>query len=133
MFLFYVQVQVYQNLLKLWSSPLTFIMVTRKNIVWKLQRDYCLCYCKTFSLLPDPTQCTKIFTVHYSYYLKLNNIIAQKKTTNVEKKVLSMISGLKIIFFLLSDMMFVMDVFHVRRTSFMSDIFTLPLVKLLLH
>ena len=38
------------------------------------------------------------------------------------------LAGLKIIFFLLSDMMSIMDVFHAGHTSFMSDIFTLPLV-----
>ena len=49
-------------------------------------RGYCLCYCKTFSLLPDPTQCTNIFlpksAVHYLYHLKLNNIIDRRKTPN---------------------------------------------------
>ena len=39
-------------------------------------------------------------------------------------------SGLKIIFFLLLEMMSIMDVFHTGRTNFMSDIFTLPLAKL---
>ena len=39
-------------------------------------------------------------------------------------------SGLKIIFFLLSDMMSIMDAFHAGHMSFMSDIFTLPLAKL---
>ena len=37
------------------------IIVTRKKIVWKLARGYCLCYCKTFLLVPDFTGCTKIF------------------------------------------------------------------------
>ena len=37
--------------------------------------------------------------------------------------------GLKIIFFLLSDMMSLVDVFHAGCTSFMLDIFTLPLAK----
>ena len=37
------------------------IIVTRNNIVWKLARDYCLCYCKIFLLVPDSTECTKIF------------------------------------------------------------------------
>ena len=68
------------------------------NIVWKLARGYCLCYCKTFSLVPDSTECTKNFlpksTVHYiisTYntvhmcHLKSNNIIGQRKTTNTEK------------------------------------------------
>ena len=50
--------------------------------------------------------------------------------SNSEDVPVSPESGLNIIFFLLSDMMSVMDVFHARRTSFMSDIFTLPLAKL---
>ena len=37
------------------------IIITRNNIVWKLARGYCLCYCKTFSLVPDSTECTKFF------------------------------------------------------------------------
>ena len=40
---------------------LEITIVTRNNIVWKLARGYCLCYCKTFSLVPDSTECTKIF------------------------------------------------------------------------
>ena len=36
-------------------------IVTRNNIVWKLLRGYCLCYCKTFSLVPGSTECTKSF------------------------------------------------------------------------
>ena len=39
-------------------------------------------------------------------------------------------SGLKIFFFLLSDMKSVMDVFHDGHGSFMSVIFTLPLATL---
>ena len=31
-------------------------IVTRNNIVWKLACGYCLCYCKTFSLVPDSTE-----------------------------------------------------------------------------
>ena len=42
----------------------------------------------------------------------------------------ALLAGLKIIFFLLSNMMSVMDVFHAKCTSFMSGIFTLPLAKL---
>ena len=34
---------------------------TRNNIVWKLARGYCLCYCKTSSLVPDSTECTTNF------------------------------------------------------------------------
>ena len=33
---------------------------TRNNIVFRLARR-CLCYCKTFSLVPDPTVCTEVF------------------------------------------------------------------------
>ena len=36
-------------------------IVTRNNIVWKLAPGYCLCFCKTFSLVPGSTDCTKIF------------------------------------------------------------------------
>ena len=36
-------------------------IVTRNNIVWKLACGYCLCYCKTFPLVPDSTECTKLF------------------------------------------------------------------------
>ena len=32
------------------------IIVARNNIVWS---GYCLCYSKTFSLVPDSTECTK--------------------------------------------------------------------------
>ena len=59
------------------------IIVTRKNIVWKLACSYCLCYCKTFSLVPD-SLLTKS-AVHYLCHLKSNNIIGQRKTTNKEK------------------------------------------------
>ena len=64
-------------------------IVTRNNIVWKLARSYCLCYCKIFSLVPDSTECTKLFlwmsAVHYLYHLISNNVIGQRKTTNTEK------------------------------------------------
>ena len=47
-------------------------------------------YCKTFPLVPDSTECTKFFlpksAVHYSYYLKSNNIIGPRKTTNIQKQ-----------------------------------------------
>ena len=63
-------------------------IVTRNNIVRKLARDYCLCYCKTFSIVPDSTEC-KFFlpksTVYYLYHLKSSNTIAQRKTTNTGK------------------------------------------------
>ena len=39
-----------------------FNLVTRNNIVCKLARSYCLCYCKTFSLVPDSAECIKVFT-----------------------------------------------------------------------
>ena len=55
----------------------------------KLARGYCLCYCKTFSIVPDSTEYTKILLskspVHYLRHLKSNNIIGQRKTTNKEK------------------------------------------------
>ena len=38
-------------------------IVTRNNIVWKLVRSYCLCYCKTFWLVPDSTECTKLLSM----------------------------------------------------------------------
>ena len=60
-------------------------IVTRKNIVWKLARGYCLCRCKTFSLVPDPAEGTNVLTksaVHHLYHLKSNNAIGQRKTTN---------------------------------------------------
>ena len=64
-------------------------IITRNNIVWKLARGYYLCYCKTFSLVPNSTECTNFFlskcAVHYLYHLKSNNIINQRKTTNTEK------------------------------------------------
>ena len=75
--------------LSLLNERVSLSKVTRNNIVWKLVRGYCLCYCKTFSLVPDSIECTKIFlpkcAVHYLYHLKSNNIISQRKTTNTEK------------------------------------------------
>ena len=71
------------------------IIVTRNNIVRKLARGYCSCYCKTFLLVPDSTECTKIFlpkcAVHYLYHLKPNNIIGQRKTTNSSFRLTSLI------------------------------------------
>ena len=68
------------------SYTVAYIIVTRNNIFWKPARGYCLCYCKTFSLVPDPTECTEAFlrkgAVHYLYHLKPNNIIGQRKITN---------------------------------------------------
>ena len=63
-------------------------MVTTKNVVWKRARGYCLCYCKTFSLVPDwvhKKPFLQEITVHYLYYSRLNYTIIQKKTTNIEK------------------------------------------------
>ena len=64
-------------------------VVTRNNIVCKLARGCCLCYCKSFSLVPDSTECTKFFlpksAVHYLYHLKSSNTIGQRKTTNTGK------------------------------------------------
>ena len=59
-------------------------MVTKKVIVWKLARGYCLCQCKTFSLVPDLTECIKNITEEF--YLKSTNIICQGKTTNIEEQ-----------------------------------------------
>ena len=98
--LFHFEALIQQN--KYWGAIFSrgfhVHIVTRNNIVWKLARGYCLCYCKTFSLVPDSTECTKNFlpksTVHYiisTYntvpmcHLKSNNIIGQRKTTNTEK------------------------------------------------
>ena len=71
------------------------ITVARNNIVWELARGDCLCYCQTFSLEPDSTECTKKHlpkrAVHYLYHLKSNNIIGQGKTTNTKKHFFSMI------------------------------------------
>ena len=48
-----------------------------------------LCYCKTFSLVPDSAECRNFFppksAVHYLYHLKSDNIIGQRKTTNTGK------------------------------------------------
>ena len=64
-------------------------IVTKNNIAWKLARGYCLYYCKTFSLVPDFTECTKIFVTEKCStllcHLKSNNIIVQRKTINKEK------------------------------------------------
>ena len=64
-------------------------IVTRNNIVWKLERGYCLCYCKTFSLVSGSTSVQNLFllksAVHYLYYLKSSNTIGQWKTTTTEK------------------------------------------------
>ena len=44
-------------------------IVTRNNIVWKLAHSYCLCYCKTFSLVPDSTECTNFFYRSLQYII----------------------------------------------------------------
>ena len=69
--------------------PIGLKLITKNNIVWKLARGYCLCYCKTFSLVPDSTECIFFLlrsAVHHLYHLKSNNIIGQRKTTNTEKR-----------------------------------------------
>ena len=71
-------------------SKLIFLKFSiHRAIVWKLARGYCLCYCKTFTLMPDSTECTIFFlpkrAVHYFYHLKSSNIIGQRKTTNTGK------------------------------------------------
>ena len=52
------------------------IIVTRNNMAWKLVHGYFLCYCKTFSLVPDSTERTNFFlpksAVHHLYHLKSN-------------------------------------------------------------
>ena len=42
---------------------ISLLIVTRNIIVWKIPRGYCLCYCKTFLLMLDSTECIKIFFV----------------------------------------------------------------------
>ena len=58
-------------------------IVTRNNIVWKHVCGYCLCYSKTFLLVLDSTECTKIFVTEKcstfvppkikSYYMSKEN------------------------------------------------------------
>ena len=64
-------------------------IVRRNNIVWKLGRGYCLCYCKNFSVVKTPQSAQNLFfpksAVHYLCYLKSSNTIDQRKTTNTEK------------------------------------------------
>ena len=85
-------------------STARLIIVTRNNIVWKLARGSCLCYCQTFLLVPDSTECTKKHlpkrAVHYLYHRKSNNIIGQGKTTNTKKHFFSMIDFVKLKTFL---------------------------------
>ena len=65
---------------------MNWVIVKRSNIVCKPACDYCLCYCKTFLLVPVSTECIKSFlakrAVHYLFNLKPNYIIGQSKTTN---------------------------------------------------
>ena len=67
-----VQLQSLENKLfsKILAPKLYFMdeilnlnIVTRNNIVWKLVRGYCLCYCKSFWLVPDSTECTKLLSM----------------------------------------------------------------------
>ena len=44
------------------SQMVCVTIVTRNNIVKKLARSYCLCYCATFSLVVDSKECTMFFT-----------------------------------------------------------------------
>ena len=48
-------------------SVFNLSLVTRKSLVWKLFHSYSLCYCRTFFLVLDTTECTqKIITEEYS-------------------------------------------------------------------
>ena len=69
--------------------------VSRKSIVWKLARGYFLCYCLTFSLVPNPKKCEKrffiddcstLFVLYKIQPLKSSNIAGQRKTTGMEKQ-----------------------------------------------
>ena len=51
-------------------------IVTRNHIVLKLVCGYCLCYCKTFSRVPDSTECTKlVFTKECSTLFLLQVVL----------------------------------------------------------
>ena len=59
-------------------------------MVWKLMRGYCLCcYYKALFASARLHRVQKMFILksakHYSSYLKLNNTIAQRKTTNIKR------------------------------------------------
>ena len=58
--LYYVFILLYHDL-HLVGFHVSLNIGTRNNIVWKVMGDYCLSYCKTFWLVPDSTECTKIF------------------------------------------------------------------------
>ena len=63
------------RLLTVQSKFINLCIVTRNNIVWKLARGYCLCYCKTFLLVPDSTECIKfVFTKECSTLFVLPKI-----------------------------------------------------------
>ena len=70
-------------------------LVTRNNIVWKLAHGYCLCYCKTFSLVPDSTECTKKFFTEECSTLfappKIRQYHRSKENHQYKKTLLSMI------------------------------------------
>ena len=64
--------------------------VTRNNIVWKLARGYCLCYCKT----PDSTECTKKVSEECSTLFvppKIKYDYRPKENHQYRKTILSMI------------------------------------------
>ena len=52
----------YNYFLALYPAVIEYfqIIVTRKNLVWNLACGYFLCHCKTFLLVPDSTEFTKI-------------------------------------------------------------------------
>ena len=72
-------------------------IVTRNNIFWKLVCGYCLCYCKTFSLVPDFTVYTKkLFTEVCSILfvpLKIKLHCKSKENHQYRKTLLSMIDS----------------------------------------
>ena len=76
-------------------------------IVWKLARGYFLCYCKTFSLVPDSTECAKKnlpkIAVYYLYHLKSNNILVQWENQQCKKTLLYMIDFVELKTFLCID------------------------------
>ena len=71
------------------SKLLTFYInsniVTRNNIVWKLARGYCLCYCKTFSF-QTPQSAQKFLlpksVVHYLCHLNWLRVISCQEQIN---------------------------------------------------
>ena len=77
------------HVLSIFSTVKSFEILRTHHSHKKLARGYCLFYSKTFSLVPDSTECTKFFlpksAVHYLHHQKSSNIIGQSKTTNTEK------------------------------------------------